>query len=176
MKLTLSKIETKAIEGARLFASAKQKDLNAIEHELQALLKRRAETMREVNEHTAEVFDAIAEDAGIEPPPLDKIKFEKKKDGTSVIEWPDAPAAKPKILPKELEGETSEDAHILPPVARNTDTHNLPRIPGETPQEFLDRQKVALDAQIRALKEGLTPEQIAQAEANAREPALAAAE
>lgn len=112
MKLTLSKTETKAVEGARLLAAARQKDVAAIEQQIAAAVKQRDAILREVNEHAAEVLGAIAEDQGVDEIPLDKIKFEKKKDGTSTISWPDAPA--PKLLPKE--SEIPADARPLPPV------------------------------------------------------------
>lgn len=91
MKITLSKIEAKAVEGARLYAARIQKDVAAIEQQQAQLEAKRQALLKQANDHVDETMSLVEERAGVTIP-IEGVRFEKKKDGTATLEWADAPA------------------------------------------------------------------------------------
>lgn len=101
MKITLNRIEAKAVEGARLFAARLHKDVAAIEQQQQQLEAQRQRLLAQANGHLDETLALVAERAGAEIP-VDGVRFEKLKDGRATLEWPDAPPADPHCVTDEL--------------------------------------------------------------------------
>lgn len=106
MKLNLTKTETNAVVGVRLLGSARGREAGEIQKEINALEQRRDALLAEVNTHAAEVFSGIAEDNGLDGIPM-KHTFAKAKDGTSTLEWADAPVV-PTAGPKGRLGREAE--------------------------------------------------------------------
>lgn len=88
MKLTLTKLETRAIEGARLLSARLQRDIDANTSQIRALVDANRELKAQADGQARGIFDAIADDAGTMIPDVNAVTWERKRDGTSTIEWP----------------------------------------------------------------------------------------
>lgn len=92
MKITLNKTETAAIVTLRLLSAARGKEVKALAQKRAELDAQIAAIHAEVDGQATELYASIAEDHGLDGIPLVHA-FAKQRDGTSTLEWRDAPTA-----------------------------------------------------------------------------------
>ena len=90
MRVKLNRVETAAVVGFRLYSQECARRADVLTAQIDALRSEREALVEGVNAHGQEVFAAIEEDQGLDQVPQ-KHTFTRHRDGTSTIEWPDAP-------------------------------------------------------------------------------------